>query len=752
VRGDLLARAGTVTPAPGHPQPTGRQADQADRAVAIDPWRAPGPQVLFNRDLSWLAFNERVLELAEDGRTPLLERVKFLAIFASNLDEFFMKRVGLIRRQLDAGIELPSPDGLTPRQQLERVRGRVITLQRRQAQAWEADIMPALAAAGVRIADYADLDRARRRRLDDWFAAEVYPVLTPLAIDPGHRFPFISNLSESLGVLLAWGEQGEQRFARVKIPDGIARLPDADAPAAPLRAPRDAGLTLVPLEQVIRANIGRLFPGARVIAHGAFRVTRSASVETDDEVHDLLETVQEELRKRRFARPVRLELTRDGGRAPDGELVDFFAGSLGLTDQDVYLRPGPLEYADLMALTELDLPQHKDPPWRPLTPPRLVGHTGDIFEAIRQGDIIAHHPYDSFDESVRAFVGAASRDPAVLAIKQTIYRTSRDSPFVRSLIRAAENGKQVACMVELRARFDEHRNVAFARTLERAGVHVAYGLVGLKTHCKCSLVVRRERDGLRTYAHVGTGNYHPTTAQLYTDLSLLTCDPRITGEVVELFNAMTGLSRKEDYRHLLVAPATMRPRFERLIDAEIDNALAGRPARVFAKINALEDRKITRRLYAASQAGVRVDLAVRGFCCLRPGVRGLSDNIRVVSVVGRFLEHSRIYHFANASDDPLEGAWYIGSADWMYRNLNNRLEAICPIEDPTLRQRLTDIMHANLQDDRFAWDLNPDGTYTRRQGDGPGTFQRLMRDAADAHQRALDACPPDPEGGPPGPP
>ena len=427
---------------------------------------------------------------------------------------------------------------------------------------------------------------------------------------------------------------------------------------------------------------------------------------------------------------------------PHEELVTFFATSLGLQTGDIFVRQGPLEYGDLMDIAGLDLPHLKYKPWKPIRPPRLLGieprsGKGDIFQVIRERDILAHHPYDNFDDSVRAFVSAASRDPDVLAIKQTIYRTSRDSPFVRSLVRAAENGKQVACMVELRARFDEHRNVNYARRLEHAGVHVAYGIVGLKTHAKCSLVVRREKEGIRAYAHVGTGNYHPHTAQLYTDLSLLTSDHRITGEIVELFNAMTGFSLKGDYEHLLVAPTTMRPRFNDLIDTEIRNARAGRPARIFAKLNSLEDRKITAKLYEASQAGVQIDLCVRGFCCLKPGIPGLSENIRVVSVVGRFLEHSRIFHFADGQADPLDGHWYIGSADWMYRNLNNRLEAICPIYDKVARKRLADIMHVNLQDHANAWDLLPDGTYERRERSGPGTFIKLMRDAQRAHAAAL---------------
>lgn len=715
----------------------------------------PGPEALFNRDLSWLAFNQRVLELAEDDSVPLLERVKFLSIFANNLDEFFMKRVGLIRRQVDAGIEAPSPDGLSPRQQLDAVRAMVIELQERQARCWDGTLRPMLEGHGVSIVGYDQLDGDERQRLNAWFEDEVFPILTPLSIDPGHRFPFISNLSENLGILLSGdgglpgmaptSEPGHGRFCRLKIPDGVPRLVRCDDPEGQgdsARAMAEAGrLRLIPLDQVMRANLPMLFPGVTILATNAFRVTRSASVEVEDEAGDLLESVQEELRRRRFARPVRMEIAE----TPHEELATFFATSLGLQSGDIYVRGGPLEYGDLMDIASLDLPNLKHKPWKPIRPPRLLGidprsGRGEIFASIRERDIIAHHPYESFDDSVRAFVSAASRDPDVLAIKQTIYRTSRDSPFVRSLVRAAENGKQVACMVELRARFDESRNVSYARRLEHAGVHVAYGIVGLKTHAKCSLVVRREKDGLRAYAHVGTGNYHPHTAQLYTDLSLLTCDPRITGEIVELFNAMTGFSLKGDYEHLLVAPTTMRPRFEALIDEEIRHARAGRPARIFAKLNSMEDRKIAGKLYEASQAGVRVDLCVRGFCCLRPGVPGLSENIRVVSVVGRFLEHSRIYYFAGGHSDPLQGHWYMGSADWMYRNLNNRLEAICPIYDTLARKRLLEIMRANMDDHAYAWELRPDGVYDRRERSGRGTFATLMRTAQKAHAAALAAA------------
>jgi polyphosphate kinase len=692
-----------------------------------------GTSRYLNRDLSWLEFNARVLAQARDGNLPLLERVKFLTIFTSNLDEFFMKRVGLLRRQIDAGIEQPSPDGMTPRRQLEAVGRFVSELQQEQARLYQDEIHPALHEAGVEIGAYAELSEADRARIDGWFAHNVFPILTPLAVDPGHRFPFISNLSENLGVMLASPQTGERLFARVKIPDTLPRFVLVDAPGDP-PAPGAQPARFVSLEQIVRNNLDDLFPGLTILTTLAFRVTRHAVIETDDDVLNMLESVENELRRKRFARALRLEATGE----TDPALLKFVTDGLKLAQADVYIRSGPLEYGDLLQIVELERPDLKLPPWTPARPARLDGEH-DIFSVIRERDVLLHHPYESFTASVEAFIAAAARDPDVLAIKQTLYRTSRDSPFVASLVRAAESGKQVACLVELRARFDEQKNVRFARVLEKAGVHVAYGVVGLKTHNKCSIVVRREGRTLRAYAHVGTGNYHPATAQLYTDVSLLTCDRRITSEIVDLFNALTGRSLKDDYQRLLVAPYTMRRRFYELIDREIEAARAGRPARIVAKFNTLEDRRISDRLYEASQAGVRIDLIVRGFCCLRPGIPGLSENIRVMSVIGRFLEHSRIFFFSAGKDDPLEGDWFIGSADWMYRNLNNRVEAICPVYDPEARARLHEIIETVLRDHRSAWDLMPDGSYVRRAppaGTDPGSpevlgvFETLMRRAA----------------------
>ncbi len=700
----------------------------------------------FNRDLSWLEFNRRVLDLARDPANPLLERVKFLAIFASNMDEFFMKRVGLLRRRLLHNQSSTRPGTMPPGDVLDAVRKTVVKMQKAQAKCWSEDLVPALANAGIHILSYTDLAETDRETIDAWYTANVFPVLTPLAVDPGHRFPFISNLSENLGVLLEPAEptdgtprNADPLFARVKCPDVLPQMVRLDtldnapgAPAAP-KGSKSSDIHLVPLDEIIYNNLDDLFPGLRIRDVLPFRITRSAAVEVDDdEADDLLEQVEEELRMRRFASALRIQVNPD----PNRRILQFVMDELGLTDADVYERSGPLAYADLFEIAALDRPDLKDKPWTPVVPARLRGEETSVFQRIAAGDILVHHPYDSFEHSVERFVAEAAVDPDVLAIKQTLYRTSADSPFVDSLVRAAGEGKQVACLVELRARFDEDRNVTFARQLESAGVHVAYGVVGLKTHCKISLVVRRERhDGrtvIRTYAHIGTGNYHPTTAQLYTDVGLLTADPAITSDVVMLFNALTGHTSTTAYKRLLVAPNTMRRGFEKLIDAEIVNAKKGKPARIVAKMNSLEDRKITDHLYAASQAGVPVTLYVRGFCCLRPGVPGLSDNIRVHSIVGRFLEHSRVFHFANGTEDPLEGTWLIGSADWMYRNLNTRVEAAVPVQDRDARARLQRLIDVMTDDTRNAWDLTPTGGYDRRPASGrpaPGTFVTLMADA-----------------------
>jgi polyphosphate kinase len=734
------------------PSPT--DAAPADELPAVD---YANPDYYLNRDLSWLAFNRRVLAQATDAATPLLERVRFLMICASNLDEFFMKRMAMMRLRLRAGREDIQPDGMTLRERIAKSRETVAELQSAMAECWQRDLLPALADRGVTFLSYDDLTTAERDALDQWFTQNVFPVLTPLAVDPGHRFPFISNLSENLGVLLEQeggsppidGAAGERSFARLKIPDALPRLVrletvmgDADAEDAP-------PARFVPLEQIVRSNLEQVFRGMRIAGVLPFRVTRSAGVDPEaEEIDDLLEHVEASLRQRRFADPVRIEVVEP---EPNDELMALVLEELQLTEHEVYGRRGPLEYADLAAITDLDLPDEKFERWTPITPPRLRDDARDIFSIIRERDIFVHHPYDSFSQSVERFVAAAARDPNVLAIKQTLYRTSRDSPFIDSLIAAAEEGKQVACLVELRARFDEDKNVRFARQLEKHGVHVAYGVVGLKTHCKCSLVVRREADALRCYAHVGTGNYHPGTAQLYTDCGILTCDPAVTQDVVNLFNTLTGRSVSNDYRRLLVAPLTMRPRFLELIDREIDIARNGGEGRIIAKMNALEDNQIIRKLYDASRAGVKITLFVRGFCCLKPGVPGVSENIEIISIIGRFLEHSRIFHFGGGHADPVDGEWLFGSADWMSRNLSDRVEAITPVADRSARKALHRILEVSLVDRRRAWTLGADGVYRRRETDAPtdadpqaesqsdamlGTFQALMRDAQRA-KRAL---------------
>ncbi len=724
----------------------GKQRADAPTSESIP--GAPAPEArYFNRDISWLEFNRRVLGQTLDDRVPLLERVKFLAIFASNLDEFFMKRVGLLRHRIESGRGAVAPGELPPRQVLAAVRRVILEHVNTQADAWRRLLRPQLADAGIHILDYDELEKRERTRVNDWFAASVFPILTPLAVDPGHRFPFISNLSENLGVLLDTPGARELKFARVKIPDVLPQFVRVDDPGSAIAA--EPPVRLIALDDLVRHNLDALFPGLRIVDVMPFRLTRSASLELDedeDDAEDLLEQVESELRSRRFASAVRIQV----GPNPSPEILRFVLEELELDESDVYERPGPLAFADLFEVAALPLEHLQDPPWTPAVPRSLAAPPAEplpnIFAKIREGDILLHHPYDSFRHSVERFIDEAAQDPNVLAIKQTIYRTTRDSPFVESLIEAAEDGKQVACLVELRARFDEEKNVRFARALEKAGVHVAYGVVGLKTHCKCSLVVRREQTesgswGLRTYAHIGTGNYHSHTAQLYTDLGLFTCDPQITSDVLILFNTLTGHAAHQEYKRLLVAPEHMRARYERLIDAEIDAANAGRPARIIAKMNSLEDRKLTDRLYAASQAGVQIDLIIRGFCSLRPGVPGLSDNIRVRSIIGRFLEHSRVFYFQAGADDPLEGEFYISSGDWMYRNLNNRVEAACPIDDPTARRALWDALDTMLRDHRSAWRLEPDGSYTQLHpdvDDAPespealGTFDALMRHAAGA--------------------
>ena len=714
-----------------------------------------GRALFLNRELSWLEFNRRVLHEALDDRTPLLERVAFLAIFNSNLDEYFQKRVGGLKRQVAARVSMRSPDGLTASEQITVIREAVIPMLRLQADCFEQVIKPGLTRNGIHLLKWDQLDDEQRGRASDFFRRNLFPVLTPLAVDPGHPFPFISNLSTSMGVLLSdpndedappkdfAADNGEYNdsasrycFARVKVPavlPGWVRLDDDHVKE------EDQGHLFVNLEQIIRHNLDELFKGMTIIDAQPFRVTRNADVERDEEdAEDLLELIEQELRDRRFAKAVRLEVSDD----PSRPMNRLLAEQLGLREQEIYQMPGELEYTDLWAIHSLNKPELKCEPWRPVVPPRLADTEADIFSIIRAGDVLVHHPYESFGASVERFIHAASTDPKVIAIKLTLYRTSGDSPFIPDIIRAAESGKQVVCLVELKARFDEERNVQLAQRLEKAGVHVVYGVVGLKTHTKTSLVVRHEADGMRCYAHIGTGNYHSKTASLYTDLSLFTADPLITGDLVELFHYLTGMSQERDFKKLLIAPTNLRARLVGMIEREIEHCKAwhargadpddpSRPT-IIAKMNSMEDRAIIRKLYDASQAGVRIKLIVRGFCTLRPGVPGLSDNITVQSVIGRFLEHSRIFYFHNDAAGEGSAEYYIGSADWMYRNLDNRVECITPITEPALQARLKQTLDILLADRRQAWDMQAEGIYVQRQPDPDdpdsaiGTHQRLM--------------------------
>jgi len=659
-----------------------------------------------NRELSWLDFNERVLAMAEDRRVPLLERAKFLAIFSQNLDEFFQVRVAGLKDQVAAGVATTSPDGRTAAQQLLDIRDRLDKLLPRMQAVFLDQVSPALAAAGIRLSSWADLDEEDEKFLVETFEERIFPVLTPLAVDPGHPFPYISNMSLNLAVMVRDPDEQVRRFARVKVPSLLPRfvvLPD--------------GERYVPLEQVIAAHLDQLFPGMEIEQNHAFRVTRNADLTLEEEeADDLLAAVEIELRRRRFGRAVRLEIDA----AMSDEVRELLQRELVLADDDVYDSVAPLDLGGLWSVHGLDRPDLKDPPYTRVTPPRLSADEGervDMFAAVRRGDMLVHHPYESFRTSVEEFVRQASTDPHVLAIKMTLYRTSGDSPIARSLIRAAERGKQVAVIVELKARFDEGANIEWARALETAGVHVAYGLIGLKVHAKTLLIVREEADGLRRYCHIGTGNYNSRTARTYEDIGLLTCDPDIGSDLTQLFNELTGYGRNVDYRRLLVAPRMLRSGIVELIRGEVVAAQAepGR-GRITMKMNSLVDTELIDELYAASQAGVEVDLIVRGICCLTPGVPGQSETIRVRSIVGRYLEHSRIYRFANG-DGPGRPRVLIGSADLMPRNLDRRVEVLTPVLEPELQQRLDEVLDVELADDVLAWTLGPDGRWTRV---GPG--------------------------------
>jgi polyphosphate kinase len=673
-----------------------------------------------NRELSWLDWNARVLYQAKDRRSPLLERVKFLAIFASNLDEFFQVRVAGLRQQVGARSARLSPDGLSAAEQLERLRPVVRHLVAEHSAAF-AEIRKALADQGISIVRYAKIPQ-HHARLRERFIDEIFPVLTPLAVDPGHPFPYISTLSLSIAVGLRDPDSGERRFARVKVPPVLPRLIEVEPN------------TWVLIDQVIANNLDLLFSGMEITDAHLFRVTRNADLAIEeDEASDLLLAIEEELRRRRFGEAVRLEVERSMPPATRRILLD----GIGLAEDDCYDISGMLDLTGLWAIAGLDRPDLQLPTWTPVVPPRLVppddDEPADVFAAVRSGDILVHHPYESFTASVERFIAQATEDPEVLTIKQTLYRTSGDSPIVRDLIRAAERGKQVVVLVEIKARFDEEANIFWARKLEQAGAHVVYGLVGLKTHSKVALVVRREGSVLRRYVHIGTGNYNPKTARLYTDLGLLSCRPELGVDATDLFNVLTGLSRQRDFRRLLVAPHSLRSRVLDLIEREIEFARAGREARVVLKVNAIVDPDSIEALYRASQAGVEVDLIVRSICSVRPGVPGLSERIRVRSIVGEFLEHSRIFGFANGGQQE----WYIGSADLMERNLDRRVEAVVPIEDQEASARIAEIVRVMLADDRRSWQLGTDAVWRRTEElagvDGDvDTFAELKRSALEA--------------------
>jgi polyphosphate kinase len=692
--------------------------DARVEAVAA-PRLASVPERYINRELSWLDFNARVLRHAEDGRTPLLERAKFLAIFSENLDEFFQVRVAGLKDQAAAGVTATSADRTSPADQLRAIRAKVEDLLVRQSRAFRDDVVPALAANGIILSNWEQLDDDDRAALVEEFEQRIFPVLTPLAVDPGHPFPYISNLSLNLAVSVRDPVADERRFARVKVPPLLSRfvvMPD--------------GERFVPLEQVIAAHLDALFPGMVVESHSPFRVTRNADLSLEeDEADDLLAAVELELRRRRFGRAVRLEIDE----TMDDDVREFLVGELDLAPDDVYVIDGPLDLGGLWAVHALDRPALKDEPWAPVTQPRLAPAAPDegvdVFAAIRDRDILVHHPYDSFATSVEAFIEQAAADPDVLAIKQTLYRTSGDSPIVEALIRAAERGKQVAVLVELTARFDEQANIAWARALERAGVHVVYGLVGLKTHTKTALVVREEGGGVVRYCHIGTGNYNPRTARLYEDLGLLTANADLGADLTDLFNYLTGYSRQDAYRKLLVAPIGLREALVELIRRE---AAAGADGRIVMKMNALADHRMIDELYEASQAGVSIDLIVRGICCLRPGVPGLSDNVTVRSIVGRYLEHSRIFAFGRRE----RRRYFIGSADLMTRNLDLRVEAVVPVEAEELQARLQEVLDVNLADDELAWSLGADDAWhpVARAG-GCNTHLRLQELAIERTRR-----------------
>ena len=682
------------------------------------------PQNFLNRELSWLEFNRRVLQEAIDGRTPLLERLKFVAIFSANLDEFFMVRVAVLKQQVETDVSELTADGRTPQQQLDEISQVLRPMVIQQHQLFEKELRPKLAQEGVFILNYIDVNPEQRFFLQRYFESRIFPVLTPLAVDPAHPFPQMSNLSLNLAVIVKDPDSGAENFARVKVPSSLPRFVALPRELQPQNGSSTVWMG-VPLEQVIAHNLESLFPGMLIHEYHPFRITRDADLALrEDEADDLMQAIEQELRKRRRGGSiVRLQILSS---MPESLRQTLMRG-MKVSEKDVYEMEGLLGLKDLMALMSLRLSHLKDAPWVPVVPRRLrclqdteierpeeEDNGGDIFGMIRDRDLLLHHPYESFAATVEYFITYAAHDPDVLAIKMTLYRTSGDSPIVKALMAAAENGKQVAVLVELKARFDEANNIQWARRLENAGVHVVYGIMGLKTHTKVVLVVRQEGDNIRRYVHIGTGNYNSKTAKLYTDMGLLSCRKDLGADLTDLFNYLTGFSKQKSYRKLLVAPVTLRDRMTALIRREVEQVQNGKTGHIIAKMNSLVDSLIIQALYEASQAGVQIDLIVRGMCSLRPGLKGVSENIRVISIIGRYLEHSRVFWFANHGKPEV----FIGSADWMRRNLDRRVEAVVPIEDADIAANLQEILTLMLADNRQAWELQPDGRYLQRQPDG----------------------------------
>ncbi|MEB3341380.1 polyphosphate kinase 1 [Okeania sp.] len=679
-------------------------------------------QYYFNREFSWLEFNRRVLSEGLDSRTPLLERLKFLGIFSSNLDEYFMVRVAVLKRQIETQVNKLTPDGQTPQKQLDGINQRLLPMVSLQHQFFEENLRPELEKNGIFILNYIDLNKEQKIYLKNYFAEHIFPVLTPLAIDASHPFPYLSNLSFNLAVILKNPDTQEDLLARIKVPKILPRFLLLPEKLQVKENAQTINWMGVPLEQVIAHNLGSLFLGMDIQEYHLFRITRDGDLAVqEDEGDDLLLVIEKELRKRRIGgNVVRMEINP----TMPPKLKKILMEKLELSEKDVYTVDGLLDLKDLMSFLGLPLPHLKDPICTSAMPPRLRNYSNEIanddlnekngidfFEVIRHKDLLVHHPYHSFVNTVEGFITQAAYDPDVLAIKMTLYRTSGDSPIINALIASAENGKQVAVLVELKARFDEENNIQWARKLEQSGVHVVYGLVGLKTHTKIVMVVRQEEDKIRRYVHIGTGNYNSKTAKFYTDLGLLSCRSELGADLADLFNFLTGYSRQKSYRKLLIAPVNMRDRFIQVIRREIENCKNGNTGRIVAKMNSLVDQEIIANLYAASQAGVKIDLIIRGICCLRPGLKDISENIKVISIIGRYLEHSRIFYFYNNGKEEV----YIGSADWMPRNLNRRVEAITPVEDPDIVKELQEIMGILLSDNRQAWDLQADGQYIQRR-------------------------------------